>query len=152
MPPFQQVSSSNFYPAKAVPVNCKCCYCEVAISRLSREMVGHTSSQFGSLQSAGGASVLGFNTYTEFQIASGSNISTRAVCRELHEIGLHGLRTPCAMPSVGCSGVKLTAIGLWSSGNMFSGVMNHSSPSGSPTTWVWRMLGEATCPKALFQQ
>uniref|UniRef100_A0A4W5JTE3 TNFR-Cys domain-containing protein n=1 Tax=Hucho hucho TaxID=62062 RepID=A0A4W5JTE3_9TELE len=29
------------------------------------------------------------------------------------------------MPSVGWSGVKLTAIGLWSSGNLFSGVMNH---------------------------
>jgi hypothetical protein len=29
------------------------------------------------------------------------------------------------------SGVKLTAIGLWSSGKAFSGVMNHTSPSGS---------------------
>uniref|UniRef100_UPI00358E1596 protein FAM83B-like n=1 Tax=Myxine glutinosa TaxID=7769 RepID=UPI00358E1596 len=42
-------------------------------------------------------------------------------------------RSPCAMPSVGWSGVKLTAIGLWSSGNAFSGVMKHASPSGSPT-------------------
>jgi hypothetical protein len=30
-------------------------------------------------------------------------------------------------------GVKLATIGLWSSGNAFSGVMNHTSPSGSPT-------------------
>ena len=35
--------------------------------------------------------------------------------------------------SVSWSGVKLTAIGLWSSENMFSGVMSHASPSGSPT-------------------
>ena len=42
------------------------------------------------------------------------------------------LRSPCAMPNVGWSGVKLAAIRLWSSGNMFSGVMNHASPSGSP--------------------
>ena len=42
------------------------------------------------------------------------------------------LRSPCAMPSVG-SGVKLAAIELWSSGNGFSGVMNHASLSGSLT-------------------
>jgi hypothetical protein len=30
------------------------------------------------------------------------------------------------MPSDGWSGVKLAAIGFWSSGNVFSGVMNHS--------------------------
>ena len=41
------------------------------------------------------------------------------------------LRSPCAMPSVSWSGVKLTAIGLWSSGNAFSGGINHASPSGS---------------------
>ena len=72
---------------------------------------------------------------TEFQTASGSNVSTRTVRQELHEMGpmaeqLHtSLISPCAMPS----GVKLTAIGLWSSGNVFSGVTNHTSPSGSPT-------------------
>ncbi|KAK6292537.1 hypothetical protein J4Q44_G00371210 [Coregonus suidteri] len=43
------------------------------------------------------------------------------------------LRSPCAMPSVGWSGVKLATIGFWSSGNTFSGVMNHASPSGSLT-------------------
>ena len=58
------------------------------------------------------------------------------------------LRSPCAMPSVGWSGVKLTAIGLWSSGNAFSGVMNHASPSGSRTdeSGVWWMLGERYLP------
>ena len=42
------------------------------------------------------------------------------------------LRSHCAMPRVGWSGVKLAAIGLWSSGNTFSGVMNRASLSGSP--------------------
>jgi hypothetical protein len=37
------------------------------------------------------------------------------------------------MPSVSWSGVKFATIGLWSSGNVFSGVKNHASPSGSPT-------------------
>jgi hypothetical protein len=32
------------------------------------------------------------------------------------------------MPSVGWSGVQLAANGLWSSGNAFSGVMDHASP------------------------
>ena len=43
------------------------------------------------------------------------------------------LRSPCAMPNIGWSGVKLTSIGLWSIGNTVSGVMNHASSSGSPT-------------------
>ena len=37
---------------------------------------------------------------------------------------------PCAIPSRGWSVVKLAAIGLWSSGNTFFRVMNHTSPSG----------------------
>ena len=45
----------------------------------------------------------------------------------------NSLRSPCTIPSVGWRGVKLTTIGLQSSGNMFSEVMNHASPSGSPT-------------------
>jgi hypothetical protein len=40
------------------------------------------------------------------------------------------LRSTCAMPSVGWSGVKLIAFGFWSNGN--SGVMSPASPSGSP--------------------
>ena len=49
-------------------------------------------------------------------------------------MGFHGhqqhtsLRSPCAMPSVGWSGVQVATVG-----NTFSGVMNHASPSGSPT-------------------
>ena len=47
------------------------------------------------------------------------------------------LRSPCAMPSVGGSVVKLAAIGLWSSRNVISGVMNHATPSDSPTVESW---------------
>ena len=73
---------------------------------------------------------------TKFQTASGSNVSTRTVRRELYEMAEQphtSLRSPCSMPSAGWSGVKPAAIGLWSSGNAFSGVMNHASPSGSLT-------------------
>ena len=95
---------------------------------------------------------------TEFQTDSGSNISTSTVHRELHEMGFHGRaaaqkpRSPCATTSVGWSGVMLTTIGLWSSGNMFSGMMNHASPSGSPTAESG--FGEcqnATYPNAMCQ-
>jgi hypothetical protein len=43
------------------------------------------------------------------------------------------IRSPCTIPSVGWSGVKLTAIGLCNSGNAFSVVINYASPSGNPT-------------------
>jgi hypothetical protein len=65
---------------------------------------------------------------TEFQTASGSNVSTRTVHRELHDIGFHGRaaahKPKITMPNVGYSGVKLTSIGLWSSRNAFSRGMN----------------------------
>jgi hypothetical protein len=57
------------------------------------------------------------------------------------------------MPSGGWSGVKLAAIELWSSGNAFSGVMNHASPSGSPTdeSGFGGCQEKATSPNALWQ-
>ena len=60
------------------------------------------------------------------------------------------LRSPCAMPSVGWSGVKLDAIEIWGSANAFSGVMNHTSPSGSPTdeSWFGGYQENATCSNA----
>ena len=60
------------------------------------------------------------------------------------------LRSPCAMPSVGWGSVKLAAIGLWSSGSTFSGVMNYASPSGSPThkAGFGGCQENATCPNA----
>ena len=47
------------------------------------------------------------------------------------------LSSPCAMPSLGWSGVKLAAIELWSNGKAFYGVMNHASLFGSPTDESW---------------
>ena len=63
------------------------------------------------------------------------------------------LRSPCTMPSAGWSGVKLTAIGLWSSGNVLSGVMNHASPSGSATdaSGFGGCQEITTCPNAYCQ-
>jgi hypothetical protein len=91
---------------------------------------------------------------TEFQTASGSNISTITVRRKLHEMGFHSQavahkpRSSCAMPNVSRSGIKLTAIGLSSSGNAFSGVMNHASSSGSPMdlSGFGGCQENATCP------
>jgi hypothetical protein len=64
------------------------------------------------------------------------------------------LRSPCAMPSFGWSGVKLAAIGFWSSGNEFSGVMNQASPSGSRTdrSSIGGCQENATCPNASATQ
>jgi hypothetical protein len=80
---------------------------------------------------------------TEFQTASGSNVSSRTVHLELHDMGFHGraaapsLKSPCAMPSVGCSGVKVAVIGLWGSG---------ASPSGSPTEYLVLLDARRTLP------
>ena len=65
-------------------------------------------------------------------------MSTRTVSRELHEMGFHSQavahkpKITMHKGNVGWSGVKLAAIGHWSSGKVFSGVMNQASPSGSP--------------------
>jgi hypothetical protein len=55
-------------------------------------------------------------------------------------------RSPYAMPSVGWSSVNLIAFG-----NTFSGVMNHASPSGSPTdeSGFGGCQENATCPNAI---
>ena len=71
-------------------------------------------------------------------------------------MGFHGraghtsLRSQCA---IGWSGVKLAAIGLWGSGNVFFGVINHASPSGSPTdeSWFGGCQENVTCPNTYFQ-
>jgi hypothetical protein len=95
---------------------------------------------------------------TEFQTASGSNLSTRTVLWELHDMTWvfmgkqphTSLRSLCIMPNVGESGVKLAAIELWSSRNAFSGGMNQASPSGSPTnkSGFGRSQENTTCPNA----
>jgi hypothetical protein len=60
---------------------------------------------------------------TEFQTASGSKVSTLTVRQELHKMGFHG-RAAAHKPKISIrtakrrlGGVKLIAIGIWSSGN-----------------------------------
>ena len=69
---------------------------------------------------------------TEFQTASESNVSTRSVHRELHEMGLHG-RAAAHKPKITMRNAKhrlewckAAFIWIWSSGNAFSGVKNHA--------------------------
>ena len=98
---------------------------------------------------------------TEFQTDSGRNVSTSIKCFvesfmkwvSMAEQPHTSLRTPCAMPSVGWTSVKLTAIGLWSSGNAFSLVMNHASPSGSlmEESGFGGCQENAICPNAQCQ-
>ena len=72
------------------------------------------------------------------------------ICVSIDKQPLTRLRSPCTMPSVYWSGVKLAAIGFWSSGNIFSGVMNHASSSGSPKdeSAFDGCQENATCPNA----
>jgi hypothetical protein len=63
------------------------------------------------------------------------------------------LRTPCAMPSIGWNGVKLATIGLWRSGNAFTGMMNHASKPGSREEkyGFGGCQENGTCPNAYSQ-
>ena len=177
MPPLQ-VSSSNFCPARAAPVNCNCCYCEVETSRSNNSSwsgrpqkltewdrrvlkrvawrnclssVATLTTEFQALlfqifQHSLPSSKLPLETTTAQTLFVESFMKWVSKAEQLHT----SIRSPCAMPSVSLSGVKLNAIGLWSSGNTFSGVMNHSSPSGSPTdeSGFGGCQENATCPNA----
>ena len=102
MPPFQQVSSSNFCHAGAAPINCKCCYCDVETSRRNNSSAvkwsatqahrtGPPSAEACSKRRQTKNLLSSVATLTtEFQTASGSNVSPSTVCRELHEMGFHG--------------------------------------------------------------
>ena len=68
---------------------------------------------------------------------SGGNIKTKTEQQEVNGVEqLHtSLGSLCAMQSISC-------IGLWSSGTVFSGVMNHTSLSGRLTEES-RLVGES---------
>ena len=73
----------------------------------------------------------------DLQTSCGLQISSRTVLENFMEWVsmaelLHPSHTsPSAMQSAGCSGVKHAATGLQSSGDAFSGMTNHASPSGN---------------------
>ena len=95
MPPFQQVSSSNLCSARAAQVICKCCYCEVEMSWSKNVCVRpHKLTEWDRQVLKRVACKHWLSTVatltTEFQTASGRNVSTGAVCRELHEMCFHG--------------------------------------------------------------
>ena len=88
-----------------------------------------------------------------FRTASGSDISTRIVRWELHEMGfqLHtSQRSLYAMLSVCLSSVKYVATGLWSK-NGLSEVMIHTSLSGCLTdkSRFWLMPGAHYLPECV---
>ena len=113
MPTFQQVSSSNFCPASAAPVNCKwkCLRATTAQPRSGRP---HklTERDCRVLKCVALSSVATLTT--EFQTASGSNVSTELFVGSfmkwfsMAEQPQTSLRSPCTMPSVGWSSVKLS--------------------------------------------
>ena len=98
MPPFQQVSTSNFCPARAAPVNCKCCYCKVETSlsnnssatKLEATQAHRTGPLSAETQARKNRLSSVATLTTEFQTDTGSNVSTSTVRRELHEMGFHG--------------------------------------------------------------
>ena len=93
MPPFQQVSSYDFCPARAALVNCKCYYCEVETpsgNKGSAEKWWATQAHRTGLPSAGARSayklsVLGCNTH--YYVLHAMHFNTRWS----HSVSLCGL-------------------------------------------------------------
>ena len=146
MPPFQKVSSSHFCPVelplsmvRAVIVKWTCLGATTAqpqsgrphkLTERGRRVLKYLGKIVcGRLQHSLPSSKRTLEATSVQTLFVESFMKLVSMSEQPHT----SLRSPCAMPSVGWSGVKLTAIGLWSSGNSFSGVMNHASPSGSPT-------------------
>ena len=122
--PFQQVSLSHFCLAGAAPVNCKCCYWEVERSRRNsgrqHKLTERDCRVLKRVAHNKNISVLGCNTHYQvpncfWKLFVGSFMKLVSMAKQPHT----SPRSPCAMPSVGWSGVKLAAIA-------FSGVMNHA--------------------------
>jgi hypothetical protein len=128
-------------------VNNKCCYCKVETSRSNNgsaakwqatqaHRMGPPSAE------ACSTSVLGCNTHYLWKQSQHNNCYVGNITKwvSMAKQPHTTLRSQCAVPSVGWSGVKLGASGLWSSLNAFSGLMNHTSPSDR-RIWVWWMPG-----------
>jgi hypothetical protein len=92
----------------------------------------------------------------QFQTASERNVHTITAHWEIHEIGFHGPvashkpKITICIAKRSWRGIKLAASGYRSSGNAFSGVMNHALPSGSPTdeSGFGGCQENTTCPNA----
>jgi hypothetical protein len=94
---FSNNSVRNICPARAAPVNCKCCYCEVETSRSNNTKWSATQAHRKGPPNAEAcknhlSSVATITT--EFQTASGSNVSTITVRRELREMAQAAAHKP----------------------------------------------------------
>ena len=91
MPPFQQISLSNFCPARAAPVNCK--WKRLGAQQISNKVIRHklTERDCWVLKLEARKNHLSsVATLSEFHMTSGSNVSKITVCWELHEMRFCG--------------------------------------------------------------
>lgn len=135
MQPLPQVSFWNFCP--------KCCYWHLEAA------TPHPPSGRSCKLTDWGCPVLKHVAYKnclssvaslikEFQTACGSSISSRPICGELHKISLHGWAaahkpkfTMSTAKWASWNGLKHSTTGLWTNGNVLSGMMNRASLSSS---------------------
>jgi hypothetical protein len=92
---------------------------------------------------------------TKFQTASGSNVSTRTVHRELHEIGFLGraaetsLRSPCTMLCwlEWCKALRHWTLRQWKH-LLWSDKSRFTLWQSDGRIWVWRIPGGLYLPHA----
>ena len=161
MPPFQQVSLSNFCPARDAPVNCKCCYFEVETPRSNNSSAAKWSAtqacRTGPLSAEAWRNCLSLvaTLTTEFQSDSGSNVSTNTVHRELHEMGFHsGAATHKPKITMRnakrrlewCKAHRHWTLEQWKR-VLWSDESRVTIWQSDGRIWVWQMPGERYLPK-----